>query len=88
VTRRTPLLVLAATLAVAGCRSDGGIDRADTVKGMSFACESVLSRTEQDARTTRDTLARLPGSVSESFRDSGRTMAETYHLYLDSHETH
>src|SRR5262249_26292679 len=85
-TRPTIFLLGTCLLAAAGCRSDGGIDRKDTARGLGFASASVKRQTREDVEHTEKSVAAIPGNVKRSFREGWRGMKETYFLYLETSE--
>jgi hypothetical protein len=86
-TRRTWIATLAASaLAVGGCRSDGGIDRADCASELEFASSRIAEHTREDVRTTRETIASIPRALARSVSNSLRDMQDSWHLYLENHE--
>ena len=80
-------LVLAVLLA-AGCRSDGGIGRADCKQSLDFTLHTFAQRTQADYATTRARLTSLPSTVAHSTAESMTNLTDTYHLYLETHEPH
>jgi outer membrane murein-binding lipoprotein Lpp len=69
-----------------GCRSDGGVDRIDTVQGMSFAVRSLRAHQEADVAATKKHLASAPDYISKTSADGIQSLRNTYQLYFDAHE--
>ena len=82
-TKSLPLALL--VLAAAGCRSDGGFDRADTAQGMAFSTSRVADRTAYNVRRTVYLAKSAPRAIADSFSDGAHEIANTYRLYVDPH---
>lgn len=82
--RPLTLLVLVVSLC-AGCRSDGGLDRQDCVRGMEFSCDRVASRFQTDCKRTSYLLSSIPSAFTKSCTDGRQSISDTYHLYLENH---
>jgi hypothetical protein len=86
VSRNSAVLVMAlAACALGGCRSDGGFDRQDNMRNLSWAADRCATRTREDAAKTVDTLSSIPQDLSDSFTHGTRAMSDTYHLYFENH---
>jgi hypothetical protein len=70
-----------------GCRSDGGFGRQDAVRGMEFSTDRVASRFHDDCRRTSYLFSSIPSAFSNSVAEGWQNMRNTYHLYLENHET-
>lgn len=80
-----PLAALAAAALCAGCRSNGGIDRADGADGMRFSTSRLAEREAESCDATVETVRGVPGWIATQFEDGWEQIAYTYRLYLDGH---
>ena len=80
------LVLVVPVLLAAGCRSDGGIGRADCKQGRDFAVQSFVQQTQIDYATTRATIGSIPGAIARAPAQSMKNLSDTYHLYLETHE--
>ena len=80
-------LLFLVLLLAPGCRSDGGFGRQDCVRGMQFSCDRVASRFQGDCKRTSYLISSIPSAFSESCDEGWKNIRNTYHLYLENHET-
>ena len=75
-----PAVALAA-LVLAGCRSDGGIGRADSASGLAWSAERVAEQADRDAQATAANVARLGAWLTAELEDPLHGVARTWRLY-------
>ncbi len=78
------LVALGAAALAAGCRSGGGIDRADRAPGAAYAWRSVATHFSQDCRATAATVSGAPAAFVRGTKASLVDLRESCRMYLDN----
>lgn len=83
-TKATFLTAAVLATLCAGCRSDGGIGRADNARGMKFVTDSLAGHFRSDVAATSERFSNVSEKVSRHVSNSLRDLRETYYLYLEN----
>lgn len=74
-----------AAAALGGCRSDGGIGRRDSMRGMRATIDSVSQQHERDVRNTARNIDALEDWFIRETTHPTEKMERTLSMYLEGH---
>ncbi len=82
------LFVLALSTAaflLAACRSDGGVGRRDSLRGMRWTLDTLSWRHDLDVKTTRRNFDELAAWCEREVTHPTQAMERTMDMYLEGH---